>query len=282
MKKIILAATAVVSAAAMPTAANAADMAPAAYDWSGFYFGLNAGAALNNSEIDNNLRYTGEGFDPPGNIPFVPPSQINERLSGYGDELGGDDAVFTGGAMIGYNWQHKALVFGVEADINYVGFSEEHSREFSDINSPLLTGEEGFSGTSDLSFDANWFGTIRGHLGFAADNLLFYGTGGLAYGHMEASFAGEVSDYEEAVSYEASTETTNWGWTVGAGMEYGIDNWSVGVEYLFVDLGSAEWDADLRETVNNPFLSGVLAEIKGKGAVDYQFSVVRASAKIRF
>ena len=40
MKRIILAATALVSAAAMSTAANAADMAPAAYDWSGFYIGL--------------------------------------------------------------------------------------------------------------------------------------------------------------------------------------------------------------------------------------------------
>ena len=39
MKKIILAATAMVSAAAMNTAANAADIAPAGYDWSGFYFG---------------------------------------------------------------------------------------------------------------------------------------------------------------------------------------------------------------------------------------------------
>ena len=155
-----------------------------------------------------------------------------------------------------------------------MGFSEEHSREFSDINSPLLTGEEGFSGTSDLSFDANWFGTIRGRLGFAADNLLFYGTGGLAYGHMEASFAGEVSDYEEAVSYEASTETTNWGWTVGAGMEYGIDNWSLGLEYLYVDLGDGQW--------NDNSTDGQIHNFKLDGNVDYAFSTVRATVKYRF
>ena len=52
-----------------------------------------------------------------------------------------------------------------------------------------------------------------------------------------------VGDDTEEVQYTASTDANNWGWTVGAGMEYGIDNWSLGVEYLYVDLGSAEWDA---------------------------------------
>jgi hypothetical protein len=65
-------------------------------------------------------------------------------------------------------------------------------------------------------------------------------------------------------------------------MEYGIDNWSIGLEYLFVDLGSAEWDSDLQETVGDSDISAALADIEGEGEVDYQFSVVRATAKIRF
>ena len=282
-KKIVLAATAMVSAAAMTTAASAADIAPAAYDWSGFYFGLNAGAAFNNSNIDNDLRYTGEGVDLGGDPgPEITAGEINEILGDFDSELGGDDAVFTGGALFGYNWQHDSLVLGVEADINYVGFSEDRSRDFNNIDFPLINTDEEINGSSDLSFDANWFGTIRGRLGFAADNLLFYGTGGLAYGHMEASAEVEVGDINETVSYEASTDTTNWGWTVGAGMEYGIDNWSIGLEYLFVDLGSAEWDSDLQETVGDSDISAALADIEGEGEVDYQFSVVRATAKIRF
>ena len=63
MKKIILAATAIVSAAAFTTAARAADVAaPMAYDWSGFYFGVNAGVAWNNSDFENDLNYTGNGI----------------------------------------------------------------------------------------------------------------------------------------------------------------------------------------------------------------------------
>ena len=41
-----------------------------------------------------------------------------------------------------------------------------------------------------------------------------------------------------------SADDVNWGWTIGAGVEYGIDNWSLGLEYLYVDLGEADWDAD--------------------------------------
>lgn len=278
MKKIILAATALVSAAAMNTAANAADIAPAAYDWSGFYFGLNAGAAFNSSNLENDLRYTGEGFGQ-----LVSADQINDILGDFGSELGGDDAVFTGGALFGYNWQHDSLVLGVEADINYVGFSEDRSNDFGDLRDVLpIQSNDPITGSSDLSFDANWFGTIRGRLGFAADNLLFYGTGGLAYGHMEASADVEVGDGDETASYSASTDATNWGWTVGGGMEYGIDNWSVGIEYLYVDLGSAEWDGDVRGEFEDSNIANAVADIEGEGEVDYQFSVVRATAKIRF
>ena len=60
------------------------------------------------------------------------------------------------------------------------------------------------------------------------------------------------------------------GWTVGAGAEYGIDNWSIGLEYLYVDLGDAEWDGNVIDT----------AEFKGNA--DYAFSTVRASVKYRF
>ena len=276
MKKIILAATALVSAAAMSTAANAADMAPAAYDWSGFYLGLSAGAAFNNSEVDNNFNYTGPGVGP------VTADDINDRLNDFEDQVGDDDAVFTGGAMLGYNWQHDSLVLGVEADINYADFSNEVSREFNDLDLPFITGDL-TDGTSNLSFDANWYGTLRGRLGFAADNFLIYGTGGLAYGHMEASADVELIDDDgETVGYEASTDSTNWGWTAGAGVEYGINNWSLGLEYLYVDLGSAEWDADVSETVADANISGALADVEGEGNVDYQFSVVRATAKIRF
>ena len=259
VKNIILAATALVSATALTTAARAADIAPAAYDWSGFYFGVNAGVAWNNSEIDNEVN---------GSEVY---SDLRDELS---DSLTGDDAVFTGGAMLGYNWQMDSIVLGVEADINYLGFSGEQNREGA------IEVGGGYYQRSELSFDADWFGTLRGRLGFAADNILFYGTGGLAYGHMDASsdvrLYNSSSDPTVIGRWEGSADDVNWGWTIGAGMEYGIDNWSLGVEYLYVDLGDADWEADDSAFTNS------IGQGSSEGSVDYQFSVVRATAKLRF
>lgn len=256
MKKIILAASAFVSAAALSASANAADMTPVGYDWSGFYAGLNAGVAWNNSEVDQTAKLAGE------------------RVNSLTDKIEGDQAAFTGGGILGYNYQVDRIVMGLEADFNYLGFGDDHkrNRDFS------LPGHGDMNASGKLSFEGDWYGTVRGRLGYAADNLLFYGTGGLAYGHMSADGKLQITDEAtgDYVKWDGSTDTTNWGWTIGAGMEYGIDNWSLGLEYLFVDLGSAEWNGG----ASGPLADHVDSSVKG--SVDYQFSVVRATAKIRF
>lgn len=256
MMKIILAASACVSAAALSTAAQAADMTPAGYDWTGFYAGLNAGVAWNNSEVDQDVKLAGE------------------RVNQLTDKIESDQAAFTGGGMLGYNYQIDQIVLGVEADINYLGFGDEdkRSRDYT------LPGHGDMTASGKLSFEGDWYGTVRARLGYAADNLLFYGTGGLAYGHMSADGKLQVTDDASGdyVKWDGSTDTTNFGWTIGAGVEYGIDNWSLGLEYLFVDLGSAEWNGN----ASGPLADHVESSVKG--SVDYQFSVVRATAKIRF
>ena len=272
MNKILLAASALVSLSLLAPAAHAADVAaPAVYDWSGFYVGLNAGIAWNNTEIDNDIKYDGLDEPPPW-------------LDDVGNDLTGDDSVFTGGALIGYNWQMDSLVLGVEADINYLGFSGDasHDRDLGGVDPEVLSfaavpdkEQPHLNSTHDLSFDADWFGTLRGRVGFAADNFLFYGTGGLAYGHLQAESDFRLYDHgTELGRWKSSVDDINWGWTIGAGMEYGIDNWSLGVEYLFVDLGEADWESD---GDNLKF-----SDFRSEGSVDYQFSVVRASAKLRF
>lgn len=240
------------------TAASAADIAPAAYDWTGFYLGVNAGAAFNNTDLENSLNYIGAGPSPIGRV------HTNAN---------GDDTAFTGGALMGYNWQMDQVVLGVETDINYVGFNNDYKRTINDY-----VGGGGNDITQSLSVDGNWFGTVRGRLGFAVDNFLIYGTGGLAYGSPEADSDLRVytSSGTEIARSRASSDDVNFGWTAGAGVEYGISNWSLGVEYLYVDLGESDWSANLTGT------AGDKTDYKTKGSVDYQFSTVRATAKLRF
>lgn len=241
MKKIAFTASTMLAAVMLASAANAADVAAPVYDWTGFYVGANAGIAWNNSSLNQDVYLGGV------------------RESDLRNNIDGDQTAFTAGGILGFNYQMDQIVLGAEADFNYLGFGDDNKRDVSDF----FATEGAYSKTS---FEADWYGTIRARLGFAIDNVLIYGTGGAAYGNMQADGKLVVGD----AVWKGSTDTTNWGWTVGGGMEYGIDQWSLGLEYLYVDLGSAEWD------------SNVITDNKFKGDVDYAFSTVRATVKYRF
>jgi outer membrane immunogenic protein len=268
-----LAVSSVVSMAALSSAAGAADMAPApsVYDWSGVYIGLNAGVAWSNSEVDGSLSCS-EDAPGPGWCEGVFDPISDEFRHGV-DDSGG---VFSGGAMIGANWQWESLVLGVEADVNYANFGESNGRDVD-----LLGGKQYVSTHSDI--DANWWGTVRGRMGFAADNWLFYGTGGLAWGTIDASARVDFCanpDCTDGWTARGSQSDTNIGWTVGAGVEYGWDQWTFGAEYLYVDLGDADFDHDVRNVGRYVVPSDVT--IDGDASVDYQFSVARVTAKWKF
>ena len=264
MRTRALAVAVAVSMIALASAARAADVAPApsTYDWSGVYVGLNAGAAWGNTELNSGIdcRVTGSGA-------------CDGDPDWYRQQLDDNGAVFTGGAMIGANWQHDSLVLGVEADVNYADFGVSNSREVSEPFGTIFTKAE---------IDGNWWGTVRGRLGFAADNFLFYGTGGLAWGTLDASARVDqcqAGDCANGFTAKGSDSSTNIGWTAGAGMEYGLDHWTLGVEYLYVDLGEADFDHDV--TANGSYVIDGFS-LSGHADVDYQFSVVRATAKWRF
>lgn len=143
----------------------------------------------------------------------------------YSDDTDG----FLGGVQAGYNWQVGQVVFGLETDI-----------QASNIESP--------------NFTLDYFGTIRARLGFAMDQFLVYGTGGFAYGS---------GSYEVLGLTNSQTQT---GWTIGAGGEYAFaPNWSARVEYLYVDLGSQNFD-----TITGPVDVGTDANIVRLG-VNYRF-----------
>ncbi|OYU89790.1 MAG: hypothetical protein CFE29_12105 [Bradyrhizobiaceae bacterium PARB1] len=109
-----------------------------------------------------------------------------------------------GGATVGYNWQSGPIVFGVEGDISATGADDRFA---------------------NYKFSNPWFGTARGRLGYAFNNVLLYGTAGLSFGSLQA----------EANGLQQSQ--TSVGWTAGVGAEVGIyQNWTAKIEYLYVDL----------------------------------------------
>lgn len=112
----------------------------------------------------------------------------------------------TGGITGGFNWQSGPIVFGVEADFQGTGADDRFA---------------------NYKFSNPWFGTVRGRLGYAFNNVLLYGTAGLAFGSLELEQGG------------LQQSQTSVGWTAGVGAEVGIyQNWTAKIEYLYVDLSS--------------------------------------------
>jgi outer membrane immunogenic protein len=110
-----------------------------------------------------------------------------------------------GGFQAGYNKQYGTFVLGLETDF--------------DLTSIKNT-------TAGVDTKLPWFGTTRTRLGFLVNpTLLFYGTGGVAYGRVEESVPG------------ASVKVPGVGWAAGAGIQYALTpQWSIGAEYLHVEL----------------------------------------------
>ncbi|MBI4724566.1 MAG: porin family protein [Rhodomicrobium sp.] len=131
----------------------------------------------------------------------------------------------TGGVQVGYNWQHGHFVLGVEADLQ--GAAIKGSKSFD------LLWEDDASAHAQSKLD--WFGTVRGRLGYAFDRTLVYFTGGFAFGEVKDTL--NVSIWDDFGS--DSKKGTRTGYVLGGGLEHKIDpSWSIKAEYQYIDLGS--------------------------------------------
>src|ERR1700712_3198588 len=176
MKKLLLASAAT---ALLTGAASAADLPRRApppvftpvpvFTWTGAYFGINAGYAF-----DASSNNTGSTFTVPGafTVSGAPATATFRDQNQEG---------FSGGGQIGYNWQltpGSGVVIGFEADAQYLDFGRNR-------NNALISGGalgSGLSVTDPRGLSSlDFFGTVRGRLGYAFDRVLVYGTGGFPH-----------------------------------------------------------------------------------------------------
>ena len=122
-----------------------------------------------------------------------------------------------GGGLVGYNLQMDNIVFGAEADLGTT----------SDIVRNTTTG-------ADFRFNMNYLATVRGRLGWAEDNTLFYLTAGGAYAQ------GELNGIAAAVPSRLKAD--QFGWTVGAGIEHALtDQFRLRMEYMYTQFPTTKY-----------------------------------------
>jgi len=240
--------------------------------WTGFYAGLNIGggwgdnggstgySAYYDPKFAIGAQPTAFSFFPlpPG---FKPVGPANLFLLPNGNSLGTAGGV-VGGAQVGYNYQFNQFVIGVETDFQGSSISGGvNNNAQSLITSPYYNtraaGSEFLAPIGALAganTSLEWFGTVRGRVGYLfLPTLLIYGTGGFAYGQVDA--------------FGFSNTAT--GWTAGGGVEWMFaPNWSAKAEYLYVALSNNNWNGGGGFNFGN--------------AYNPQFNIVRAGINYHF
>jgi opacity protein-like surface antigen len=179
---------------------------PANYDWTGLHVGGHVDHTASNTSSSAINTVTGTA---------VAPGDLSPTEWHYG-------------IQVGYDYMFPSrVVLGFEGDV------DSGSRKATTI-----TDATGTSSIESNVFDSE---TARVRLGYAIDNILLYGTGGMAWSsnqyirtQLAGTFNNSTPGQDEAVNRYLS------GWTAGGGMAIAFaKDWNAFVEYRHTNYGSS-------------------------------------------
>ncbi|MEI6270080.1 MAG: outer membrane protein [Methylococcaceae bacterium] len=211
------------------------------YDWTGAYVGVNLGSAWTGSELTANHSQ------------FLSDSQT------YSEQL--NSTAVNPGLQLGYlkqlpgNW-----VVGGEGDFSYPATDSQYQ-------SPAAI--DGSGDYDQFIVHNKVQGSLRLRAGYALDRFLPFVTAGVSFASLGFNYNNEAGQ-SEAIG----TTTTQTGWVLGGGLEYGIlTNLSVRTEYLYTDYGKA---------LNQNILTVGLDDVNGGAHATLYTHVARAAVNYRF
>jgi outer membrane immunogenic protein len=204
------------------------------WSWTGWYIGGNVGGAW--QRFSNALSITND----PTNGYFFPPAIPGVNASGSPSF---DKSGVTAGGQIGFNWQVSNVVYGVEADFEWLDLKR-------DTGGTFLYTTNGAPYILTASEKTPWLFTARPRIGWAWDRVLLYGTGGVAVAEIELNQSFGEPHAGVAVQNFPSTNKTQVGWTAGLGGEWAFfDHWTVKAEWLYAQFNGIGWTNQF----NTPF-----------------------------
>lgn len=203
MKKLFLAASALALLSAPAFAGNA--------NFGGWYGGINLGGVNHHSDTLD-VEYYNNG--------------ASTALESFGGIVG---------LQAGHNWHSGLIVFGIEADANYIASADETQPGYSDYV---------------ISHDPEWLLTLRGRAGVASEDTMLYLTAGAALLQSNNHWSDDFPDYY------AETDGFEFGFIYGFGVEHAVNsNSSFKVEVLQGTFGSETVpvvnDADYTQRFDN-------------------------------
>lgn len=187
--------------------------------WTGFYVGASAGVGFGGNSKSTDL----DAFN------YFKPTPIAGEVTDVGT-----DSAFIGGGLIGYNHAiSNRWVVGIEADVA--------SFDFSAAKTPASSKQDWGSDTR-VSVEMDWLATVRARLGFAVDQWLIYGTGGVAFSNGEYRNLDFCNTGSCGTGLMDARGDMGTGWTVGGGAAVALaSNWTASADYLFVHFDGKDY-----------------------------------------
>jgi outer membrane immunogenic protein len=285
MKKMLFASLSATLVAGLSVPAFAQDAAPSG-DWTGPYVGGSLGLSWQpNYDRDTLETLT---FDTNGDGTYGDAVRTsggeNAFASGFcrGRALGATPGTCAGdkdkrvawSVHAGYDLQFGNIVVG--------GLVEGGRSMIGNAVSGFSTTPAGYVMARRIDWDAN----ARLRAGWALPTgTLLYGTGGLAYAKIKNNFA--TSNTFNTFT-ESNTESDEWGWTAGGGIEQKItDNFSIGVLYRYTRFETEGHTVRAGQgtppSITNPFVitQAGYTDIRRTNKV-FDHNTVRVTASFRF
>jgi outer membrane immunogenic protein len=181
------------------------------FSWTGCYLGGFAGGAW-----ANNVNV----IDPYGNFIGVP-------FDTWGYSV---KSSFIGGGTAGCNWQPIGTpwVLGIEGEAGYMNLEGSAFDPLFPLGPNVL-----FASTKI----GNGYGMVTGRLGYAADRVLLYAKGGVAFLDESVTVAHPAFPNLGIPAVAVSASNNNAHWTVGGGIEWAFaNNWTLKAEYMAIGL----------------------------------------------
>ncbi len=244
----------------------------APFTWTGLYGGVNVGYGWGDPQITSLIT----SFVEPA------PGVTGASSSASGTSNSGRSAL--GGFQAGFNLQTGSWVYGVETDLSVT--------KLQAAAPVIVTSSSAFGGsdaaslqtTSSATASIDWFGTLRGRLGFAWDRVLIYGTGGFSYGLVRLTDGAFFNGVAGGTVAFNSTDTPKdsvikGGWTAGGGIDYAYtNNIILSFTYMHVDLGGDTVFSRFKRP-NNILGGASTTVVRGwsQTSTSFDFDVVRAA-----
>jgi outer membrane protein OmpA-like peptidoglycan-associated protein/opacity protein-like surface antigen len=256
----------IVPAALLALASIGAAQAQEPTNWRGFYVGGNLGGAW--STTCNTWAAYG---------PLANTAVFNTRDCP-------NNGAFVGGVQLGYNFQYAQWVWGLGADYDFWS-SSTHNRSLTYTGPIFPDGTYALSG----KVKPNGFAIVGPRVGYAVGDWLPYIRAGGVFTsgtHDIAASYTPIGAAAPTAAFDGGKNSRSNGWGVGAGLEYAMaDQWSVGAQYTYVNLGKGSNSVNYCSTTG--IVNGCNVFINGGYSLDsihnsFTASVFRVQINYRF